>query len=184
MEREYVENVLDDSRSPSGLYIIELKHDDGLVDKSIVRPTLALHLGAFILTDSKRIMNNFIREINVFYIINIHCTDTDSLYIEEKIWYGFDKASLVGSDLFQSKNDYKSGGIFYRLHIEAKIKYSLIISKDVNIDKHKTFKGVNASKRFLDRSQCFKMIEGKKLSGLLPKSWEKGLIVELSYRRK
>ena len=36
-----------------------------------------------------------------------------------------------------------------------------------------SFKGFNDSKRLLDRSQYFKMMEGKKVSALLPKSWKK-----------
>ena len=36
-----------------------------------------------------------------------------------------------------------------------------------------TFKGFNDSKRLLDRSQFFKMIEGKKQSAMLPRSWKK-----------
>ena len=36
-----------------------------------------------------------------------------------------------------------------------------------------TFKGFNDSKRLLDRSQYFDMLEGKKISALLPRSWKK-----------
>ena len=53
-------------------------------------------LGAFILSNSKRIMNNFIREINGFYNNSIYYGDTDSLYIEKKYWDVLDKANLVG----------------------------------------------------------------------------------------
>ena len=35
-----------------------------------------------------------------------------------------------------------------------------------------TFKGLNDSKRLLDRSQKFDMLEGKKVSAMLPKSWK------------
>ena len=41
------------------------------------------------------------------------------------------------------------------------------------IQEHKTFKGFNDNKRLLDQSQYFRMIEGKKVSALLPKSWRK-----------
>ena len=36
-----------------------------------------------------------------------------------------------------------------------------------------TFQGFNDSKRLLDRSQYFKMEEGKRKSPMLPKSWKK-----------
>ena len=41
------------------------------------------------------------------------------------------------------------------------------------IQEHKTFKGFNDSKRLLDRSQYFKMEEGKTISAMLPRSWKK-----------
>ena len=50
-------------------------------------------------------MNNFNREINGFYINSINYGDTDSLYIEKKIWDVLDKANLVGKNLCQGKID-------------------------------------------------------------------------------
>ena len=118
-------------------------------------------------------MNNFIREKNGFYNNSIYYGDTDSLYIEKKYWDVLDKANLVREVLCQGKNDYKTGGIFYGLFLAPKIKYCLTIDDNGTIQEHKTFKGFNDSKRLLDRSQYFKMIEGKKLSAFLSKSWKK-----------
>ena len=36
-----------------------------------------------------------------------------------------------------------------------------------------TFKIFNDSRRLLDRSQFFDMLEGKKISAILPRSWKK-----------
>ena len=36
-----------------------------------------------------------------------------------------------------------------------------------------TFKGFNDSKRLLDRSQYFNMLNGKKITAMLPRSWKK-----------
>ena len=51
---------------------------------------------------------------------------------------------------------------------------------------YKTFKGFNDSKQLLDQSEYFKMIEGKKVSALLPKSWKKsfdsGIIIPTKMR--
>ena len=48
------------------------------------------------------------------------------------------------------------------------------------------FKGFNDSKRLLNRSQCFKMTEGEKISALFPKSWKKlfnsGIIIPTKIR--
>ena len=105
------------------LYRKNEKKDDGLDDDECdIKNTLPAVLGAFILSNSKRIMNNFIREINGFYNNNVYYTDCDSLYIEKKYWNVLDKANLVGEDLCQGKNDYELGGIFYGLFLASKIK--------------------------------------------------------------
>ena len=76
---------------------------------------MPLHLGAFVLSNSKRIMNNFIHAINGFYTNDVYYTDTDSLYIENKHWDKVEKAGLFGKNLLQGKNDYKDGGSFLRI---------------------------------------------------------------------
>ena len=48
---------------------------------------------------------------------------TDSLYFETNYCDALDKANLVGKDLCQVKNDYKTGDIFYGLLLAPKIKY-------------------------------------------------------------
>ena len=78
-----------------------------------MKNTLPSQLGAFILSNSKRIMNNFSREINGFSNNSIYYGDTDSLYIEKKYWDVLDKANFVGKNLCQGKNNYETGGIFY-----------------------------------------------------------------------
>ena len=84
-----------------------------------------------------------------------------------------DKTYLVGEELCQGKHDYKTGGVFNGLILAFKIKYCSTIDNYGIIQEHKTFKGFDDSKRLLDRFQYFKMIEGKKVSASLPKSWKK-----------
>ena len=62
------------------------------------------------------------------------------------------------------KKDYKTGGIFYGLFLAPKILYCLTIDHYDIFQEDKTFKVFNDSKRLLDRSQFFKMMEGKKNS--------------------
>ena len=95
------------------------------------------------------------------------------MYIEEKNWYLLDKANLVGDGLCRGKNDYKTGGILYGLFLAPKIKYYLTTDEFGYIQEQKTFKGFNDSKRLLDCYQIFKMIEGEKISAMLPRSWKK-----------
>ena len=112
-ETEFDENVLDYWKLPNGNYIVKMKKDDELDDNCDIKNTLPAVLRAFILANSRRIMNEFIRKINGFYSNNIYYTDTDSLYIGKKNWDVLDKADLVGEELCQGKNEYKTGGIFY-----------------------------------------------------------------------
>ena len=71
----------------------------------------------------------------------------------KKNWIVLDKANLGGSNLCQSKNDYKSVGIFYRLFLAPKTKYCSTIDKFGFIQEHKTFMGFIDSKRLLDRDE-------------------------------
>ena len=76
-------------------YIVKMIDDAGLEDEVKKLNTMPLHLGAFVLSNSKRIMNNFIHAIKGFFTNYVFCTDTDSLYIENKHWEKLDKAELV-----------------------------------------------------------------------------------------
>ena len=80
---------------------------------------------------------------------------------------------MVEEGLCQGKNDLKLGFIFYGLFLAPKIEHVLTINEYGVIQENKTFKGFIDSKRLLDRSQYFKIREGKKVSALLPKSWKK-----------
>ena len=126
-------------------------------------------LGAFILSNSKRIMKNFIREENGFYKNSIYYGDTDSLYVEKLYWDALDKTKQVGKEFCQGKNGYKTGGTFNDLFLAPKIKSCLTIDEYGFIQKHMTFKSLNDSKRLSDRSQNFDMVEGEKMSAMLPR---------------
>ena len=173
MKTELDKTVLNSWKLPNGNYSVKMKKDDGSDDDCDIKITPAAHLGAFILSTSKRIMNSFIREINGFYNNNIYYGNTDSLYIAEKYWDVLDKANSVGKKLGQVKSDYESKGIFYGFLLAPKLKYCLTIDEFGFVQEQKTFKGFNNSKRLLNRSQYFKMVVGEKRSAMLSKSWKK-----------
>ena len=89
--------------------------DAGKEDELKKLKTMPLQLGAFVLSNSKRNMNNFVHAISGFYTNDVYYTDTDSLYIENKHWDELDETGLVGKGLLQGKKDYKDGGIFLRI---------------------------------------------------------------------
>ena len=59
MKTGFDENILDFWKLPNGNYIVKMKKDDGLDDNCDIKNTLLAVLGAFILRNSKRNMNNF-----------------------------------------------------------------------------------------------------------------------------
>ena len=105
--------------------------DAGLEDEVKKLNTMPLHLLAFVLSNSKRIINNFINADNGFYTNDVYYTDTDCLYIENKECDKLNEAGLVGKNLLQGKNNYREIGIFYGLFLAPKIKYCLTLNKMV-----------------------------------------------------
>ena len=173
MMTEYDERVKNYWKISGNNCIVKLIDDAGLEDEVKKLNTMPLHLGAFVLSNSKRIMNHFIHAVNGFYTNDVYYTDTDSLYIENKHWENLDRAALVGKNLLQGKNDYNDGGFFYGLFLAPKIKFCLTINKDCVIDEHKTFKGFTNVSDNLDRKEYFKLFEGDKLIAKVPLSWKK-----------
>ena len=84
MMTEYDERVLDYQKINHRNYIVKTKDDEGLQDEVKKANTLPLQLAVFFLSNSKRIMNNFIHAIDGFYTNDVFYTETDSLYIENK----------------------------------------------------------------------------------------------------
>ena len=141
MMTEYDERVLDYQQINHGNYIVKMKDVDRLEDEVKKANTLPLQLAVFLISNSKRIMNNFIHAIDGFNTNEKYYTDTDSLDIESKHWEKLNNAGLVGKKLLQGKNVYKDGGIFYALFLAPKMKYCLIINKYGVIDDERCFKG-------------------------------------------
>ena len=86
MLAEYDERVLDYEKINHGTSIVKMNDDEGLEDEVKKANTIPLQLAVFIVSNSKRIMNNFIHAIDGFYANDVYNTDTDSLYIESKHW--------------------------------------------------------------------------------------------------
>ena len=84
METEHDDIVLALCRLTNENYIVNLKNGDGLEGDDYVKKTLPSHLGTFILSNSKRNRNIFVREINGFYNNCIYYSDTVTLYKEKK----------------------------------------------------------------------------------------------------
>ena len=129
MKTEFDERVKDYWKLANGNYIVKLRLDEG-VDKDVEnKNTMPSQLGAFILSNSRRILNNFVRITDGFKDNNVYYQDTNSLYFEKKYWNNLEEKNLVGEKLGQGKNDYGNGGIFFGLFLAPKIKYCLTINE-------------------------------------------------------
>ena len=83
---EFDERVLGYQRINHGNHIVKMRDDQGFLDEVKKVNTMPLHLGAFVLSNSKRIMIIFIHAIGGFDINGVYYTDCDCLYIEKKHW--------------------------------------------------------------------------------------------------
>ena len=79
-----------------------------------------MHLGAFVLSNSKSKMNNFIHVFDGFKINELYYGDTDSLYKEKEHRDKSDRAGLNGKNLKRAKKDFRHGGVFYGLFLVLK----------------------------------------------------------------
>ena len=173
MISEYDERVLDYHETNHGNYIVKMKDDAGFEDEVKKVNTMRLHLGSFVLSNSKRIMNNFIHAIDRFYTNQLYYEDTDEMYFENEHWEKLDKAGLVGQNRLQGKNYYKDGGIWYGLILAPNRKYCLNIYEFVIIDELKTFKGFTNVSDILDEKEYFIMADGGILIAKVTLSWKK-----------
>ena len=122
MKTEYDEIDLHYWKLPKENSILKMKKDDGVDDDCEKKNNLHAHLGAFILSSSKRLLKVSFGEIDAFYKIKIYYSDTDSLYIEKKNWGVLDKYNLAGEELCLGKKDNKGGSVFYGLFLAPKLK--------------------------------------------------------------
>ena len=101
MLTEYDKRVLHYQEINHGIYIAKMTDDAGLEVEVKKVKTMPLHLGSFVLSTSKRIMNNFIHAIDGTYTNDFYYEGTDSMYFDNTHWDKLDKTGLVG------KSDYK-----------------------------------------------------------------------------
>ena len=82
--------------------------DDNGYSKKII--SQYCHLGSSIIFHSKRLMNGVTSAVHSFKNSKIYYTYTDSFYIHKKDYNISKIKSLIGRELFQSKNDFSDGG--------------------------------------------------------------------------
>ena len=79
---EYDERVEDSWNMSHGNSVVKMVGVEQLKDEDKKINTMLLHLGAFVLSNRKRIMNNFIQAVDRFYTNELYYGHTDSLFSE------------------------------------------------------------------------------------------------------
>ena len=159
----------------NGNLIVKLEDDEGVddFDKAKSINTMPSHFGSYILSHSKRLMNNVFREIDGFYSNNIYYGDTDSGYIHKKHWSTLVEKGFVGKSLGLGKNDYGNSGIFYPWFLAPKIKYCLVIEDFGIISAKRTFKGYSEEHRMIKLDAYISLSESRTVSGRFSIDWTK-----------
>ena len=159
----------------NGNLIVKLEDDEGVddYDKAKSINTMPSHFGSFILSHSKRLMNEVFRVIDGFYSDCIYYGDTDSGYIHKKHWSTLVDKGFVGKSLGLGKNDYGNSGIFYAWFLAPKIKYCLVIDDFGIISAKRTFKGYSEEHRMIKLDDYISLSEGKTVSGRFSIDWTK-----------
>lgn len=145
------------------------------IGDSLPKLLMPSHLGSFILSHSKRIMNDVILEIDGFRKPVIYYTDCDSIYIEEKyVEILRNKGYLHDTELGKLSNDLDDDAkIFFGLFLAPKIKLVYALDNRGYIVTKKTFKGYQ--KDILKSNEFIKMYNNEEIKTEVDKPWEKKL---------
>ena len=98
-------------------------------------------LGAFIISHSKRLMNDVVIALDGYKNYNKNYSDTDSKYIHKNHYDIVKGQRLLGKDILQSKNNYWNAGILDGLFLAPKIKYCIVINDNGLLQQKISFTG-------------------------------------------
>ena len=138
--------------------MVKLKDREGNDDGSVLKKVNSqpCHQGSFILSHSKRLMNDGIPALGGCKNHKIYYRDNDSVNIHNDDYEIIKTKSLFGKVHFQSKNDDRKGGILCGLFLAPKVKYCIATDESGVLSQKTTFRGYNKDvmelnfKNFLD----------------------------------
>ena len=151
----------------NGNSIAKIEDDLGIDDNDKAKSinTMQSHYGTYILSKSKRLMNDVIKQLGGFNNNTIYYGDTDFLYIHMKHWSSSVDNGFAGKGLGFSKNDYGNSGRFYAWFSAPKIKYCSVIDDCGVISAERKFKEDSEAPRMIKPSELISLSEGKTISG-------------------
>ena len=159
----------------NGNLIVKLEDDKGVdnFDKAQSVNTMPSHFGMYILSDSKRLMNEVFNQVGGFYNNSIYYADTDSVYKQKKNWDDLVDKGFVGKFLGLGGNDYRNSGLFYAWLLAPEIKYCFVINDFGVITAKRTFKGYSEEHIMIKLDELISLSEGKTVSGRFSIDWTK-----------
>ena len=127
----------------NGNIIVKIQDHDGVDDngygKKIISPPCLLC--SFLLSHSKRLLNDVILGKDGFKNNKIYYSCTDSIYIHKNYHDILKTKDFIGKDLFHSENDYGDAGNIYGLFLCPKVKYCIVLIEMGVLSERTTFKG-------------------------------------------
>ena len=176
--------VVDYEPLPNGDFVIKYKIDPGIDKIKEVEKIMPSHLGVFLLSQSKRIMNKFDHEIDGFCSNKVNYQDTDSLYIHMDHFEKLKEAGYVGKNLGQGKKDCGDGGVFYGLLLVRKMILCYTKDKHGTLGEKLTFKGFHDTKRLLNTDKYFKLRDGETVNEEFPLPWKRSFAHGITIDKK
>ena len=109
--------------------MVKLKVKEGIDMESIWKEVNSqpCQLGLFLLSHSKRLMNDVILALEGFKNIKTYYGDADSVFIYNDDYEIIKTKGLIGKNLYQSKIDYGKRGFLDGLLLAPKFKYCIVI---------------------------------------------------------
>ena len=159
----------------NGKLMVKLEDDEGVVnyDKAKLINTMPSHFGSYNLSDSKRLMNDVIKQTGGFNINSNYYTDTKPLHIHKKYWSNLVDNRFLGESFGLVENGYGNFGIFYAWCLAPKIKYCLVFDDFWVIAYKHSFKGYSEEHMMAKLEEFISLTDGKTASGRLSIDWTK-----------
>ena len=95
-----------------------------------------------------------------------------------------EETGYVGNDLVQRKNDYKDGGIFYRIFLAQKLNICYTRDRYGTLGEKLTFQGFLDTKSLLNTDKYFKLKKGNRVNGEFPLPWKRFFTYGTTFDRK
>ena len=175
MKNEYDESVIEGFPLKNGNIMVIIKDKEGVDDEGISKKfnSQSCHLGSFILSHSKRLMNDVILALDGFKNKKIYYGCTDSIYTNNNDYEILKTKGLIGKDLCQSKNDYGKGGTLYGLFLAPKNKYCIVMNENGILSQKTTFKGYDQNMVGLNFKDFLDLERGDTILGESKLKWKK-----------